>query len=136
MQVNVEIYRNGELIGTDTIDDGIDFSEHLKQYRDDYIEQDITHNGKTAKNTKDNLLWLASLEQRWKAENSKSTIKFKNVDESVSDASIADIQGLQKQMFLREQKGREAEAVVLANHAETPYTDDSWKTDFDTEVSS
>ena len=112
------------------------FKADLAQYRDDYIEAELTFNTKTVINSNAQRAWLGTLETRWKAENTKALIKFKNVNGSVSDASLSDIQGLQKEMFLREQKGREAEAVVLANHAITPYTDDSWKTDFDTEVTS
>ena len=134
MQTRLETYDGeGSLLNTSFVS-GLPLEEQLRSYRNAYIEQEITHNGKTVMNTKPERLALAGLELRWKSENVKATIKFKNVDGSISDASTADIQGLQKAMFLREQKGRDAEAVVLANHTITPYTDDSWKTDFDTEV--
>lgn len=114
---------------------GVDFPDRVESYRDQYIEQAVSYNSKTAINTEENRNWLAGLEQRWKAENNLETISFKQADGTYTTATLADIQGLQKEMFLREQKGRAAEAVVLANHAQTPYTDETWKTDFDEEIS-
>lgn len=45
---------------------------------------------------------------------------------------LQDFQGLVLAGGLLTQKAFNAEKTVLENHAQTPYTDDTWKTDFDT----
>ena len=125
-------YINGEWVYPS--ETGEEIEKYLTVYRDQYIEQEVSHNGVTVLNTKENRVWISSLELRWKSENSSFTIKFKNVDDTRVDASLSDIQGLQKLMFEREQKGRNVEDVVLANNELSAYTDETWKTDFDAEV--
>lgn len=109
--------------------------EGLKQYRDSYIEQEITFGDITVTNTQNTRTSLSAILQSWMTDKTISTIKFKHND-GIEDAGFDDLQAVLKACFAREQVGRSAEAVVLSNHANTPYTtmQDAYD-DFDEEVS-
>lgn len=52
-------------------------------------------------------------------------------------AALGDIEGLTNlryKVVSTRQKSRLAEQIILENHAQTPYTDDSWVADFDEEM--
>lgn len=106
----------------------------ISNYADEYIQQDVSHNGYTLKNTVDNQKRVSVDLAAWMIDPSIETIKFEH-DGGIDDITYSDLQGLMKCMFAREQSGRKAEAFVLAKHAQTPYTDiqDAYD-DFDGEV--
>lgn len=107
--------------------------EKLKQYRDQKMASIVTYNGVEVINTVENqdtvtriINFILTLpeEQRgieidWKGPN------------GWHKATLADFQGLTLQGGLLTQKAFTAEKTILDNHAQTPYTDDSWKDDFD-----
>lgn len=110
------------------------FFDLLKKYRDQYISQDITVGDITVTNTLETRTSLSAILQSWMTDKTISTIKFKHND-GIDDVGFDDLQAVLKACFAREQAGRNAEAVVLANHANTPYTtiQDAYN-DFDEEV--
>lgn len=109
-------------------------ADGLKKYRDEYIIQQVTHNGLSIMNTEVERNTIGCLLTGWETNTSLTSISFKH-DNGISSVSYSDLQGLFKELFIRLQNGRSAEAVVLTNNSNTPYTNmqDAYD-DFDTEV--
>lgn len=115
--------------------DAPSFEVLINQYRILQTEVQVTYNSVTILNNQNERNILSRLDGDFKILNDDTfEIDFKNIADT-KKIKVKDIQGLRKECFILEQQCYSAEAVVLANHISTPYTDiqDAYD-DFDAEI--
>ena len=117
-----------------------DFKIRLKQYRDQKINTVVSVNNPedtyflNAINNDENRNVIMGIINLFMIANDENmTIDWKG-ESGFQVGRLQDFQGLVLSGGLLTQKAFTAEKVILSNHAQTPYTDDSWKTDFDNEM--
>ena len=115
-----------------------DFKIQLKQYRDLKINMVVSVNNPKdtyfldAINNDENRNVIMGIINLFMIANDENmTIDWKG-ESGFQVGRLQDFQGLVLAGGLLTQKAFTAEKTILENHAQTPYTDDSWKIDFDT----
>lgn len=116
------------------------FKKEVKQYRDEKIKVTVSVNEPEHANYLDAInndenrnIVLGIINLLLLANDENMTINWKG-ESGFQVGRLQDFQGLVLAGGLITQKAFRAEKTILANHESTPYTDDTWKTDFDTEM--